>query len=91
MRPAEPRRKANGVAAIRPARIGVSSGIRPRWDSSTAATACGREPSRSSAECTRRGLLTTGSADFHAPDHRLFSRFRAFDLFGLAPHLGPIA
>jgi hypothetical protein len=42
-------------------------------------------------ECTRRGLLTTGSADFHDPDHRLFSRFRAFDLFGLDPNLGPIA
>ena len=42
-------------------------------------------------ECTRRGLLTTGSADFHAPDHRLFSRFRAFDLHGLEPNLGPIA
>jgi predicted metal-dependent phosphoesterase TrpH len=42
-------------------------------------------------ECTRRGLLTTGSADFHGPDHRLFSRFRAFDLFGLDPNLGPIA
>ena len=43
------------------------------------------------AECARRGLLTTGSADFHGPDHRLFSRFRAFDLFGLEPNLGPIA
>ena len=42
-------------------------------------------------ECTRRGLLTTGSADFHAPDHRLFSRFRAFELFGLEPNLGPMA
>jgi predicted metal-dependent phosphoesterase TrpH len=42
-------------------------------------------------ECTRRGLLTTGSADFHAPDHRLFSRFRAFELYGLRPDLGPIA
>jgi predicted metal-dependent phosphoesterase TrpH len=42
-------------------------------------------------ECTRRGLLTTGSADFHAPDHRLFSRFRAFELHGLEPNLGPIA
>jgi predicted metal-dependent phosphoesterase TrpH len=41
-------------------------------------------------ECTRRGLLTTGSADFHAPDHRLFSRFRAFELYGLQPNLGPI-
>jgi predicted metal-dependent phosphoesterase TrpH len=36
------------------------------------------------------GLLTTGSADFHGPDHRLFSRFRAFDLYGLKPRLGPI-
>jgi predicted metal-dependent phosphoesterase TrpH len=42
-------------------------------------------------ECMRRGLLTTGSADFHAPDHRLFSRFRAFELHGLHPNLGPIA
>jgi 3',5'-nucleoside bisphosphate phosphatase len=42
-------------------------------------------------ECVRRGLLTTGSADFHAPDHRLFSRFRAFELYGLEPNLGPIA
>jgi predicted metal-dependent phosphoesterase TrpH len=41
--------------------------------------------------CARRGLLTTGSADFHAPDHRLFSRFRAFELHGLEPDLGPIA
>ena len=39
----------------------------------------------------RDGLYTTGSADFHGPDHRLFSRFRAFELHGLAPHLGPIA
>jgi predicted metal-dependent phosphoesterase TrpH len=36
------------------------------------------------------GLLTTGSADFHGPDHRLFSRFRAFDLYGVKPRLGPI-
>jgi predicted metal-dependent phosphoesterase TrpH len=39
----------------------------------------------------RDGLYTTGSADFHGPDHRLFSRFRAFELHGLTPHLGPIA
>jgi 3',5'-nucleoside bisphosphate phosphatase len=42
-------------------------------------------------QCVRRGLLTTGSADFHAPDHRLFNRFRAFELYGLEPNLGPIA
>jgi predicted metal-dependent phosphoesterase TrpH len=36
-------------------------------------------------------LLTTGSADFHGPDNRLFSRFLAFDTYGLEPNLGPIA
>jgi len=36
------------------------------------------------------GLLTTGSADFHAPDHRNFNRFRAFQLHGVEPNLGPI-
>jgi predicted metal-dependent phosphoesterase TrpH len=38
-----------------------------------------------------RGLLTTGSSDFHGPDHRLFNRFRAHDLYGRTPRLGPIA
>ncbi len=37
-----------------------------------------------------RGLLTTGSADFHGPEHPLFSRFRAFSTYDLAPRLGPI-
>ena len=37
------------------------------------------------------GLLTTGSADFHGPDHPQFRRFRAFDLCGLEPALGPLA
>ena len=37
------------------------------------------------------GLLTTGSADFHGPEHRHFSRFRAFELHGCEPNLGPIA
>jgi predicted metal-dependent phosphoesterase TrpH len=41
-------------------------------------------------ECSRRGLLTTGSSDFHGPEHRRFSRFRAFDLHGLEPALGPL-
>jgi predicted metal-dependent phosphoesterase TrpH len=36
------------------------------------------------------GLLTTGSADFHGPDHRRFDRFRAFELHGCEPRLGPI-
>jgi predicted metal-dependent phosphoesterase TrpH len=37
------------------------------------------------------GLLKTGSADFHGPAHRDFSRFRAFELHGCEPRLGPIA
>jgi predicted metal-dependent phosphoesterase TrpH len=41
--------------------------------------------------CSQRGLLMTGSADFHGPDHPHFSRFRAFELYGLEPVLGPIA
>jgi predicted metal-dependent phosphoesterase TrpH len=40
--------------------------------------------------CAARGLLTTGSADFHGPDHPRFNAFRAFDLHGLDPNLGPI-
>ena len=40
--------------------------------------------------CAQRGLLSTGSSDFHGPDHRLFSRFRAFQLFDREPNLGPI-
>lgn len=35
-------------------------------------------------------LLATGSADFHGPEHRNFSRFRAFALHGCEPRLGPI-
>ncbi|MBA2516705.1 MAG: PHP domain-containing protein [Solirubrobacterales bacterium] len=37
--------------------------------------------------CRARGLLTTGSADFHGPDHERFNAFRAFDLHGLQPDL----
>lgn len=37
------------------------------------------------------GLLTTGSADFHGPDHPRFHRFRSFDLYGLVPDLGDLA
>jgi predicted metal-dependent phosphoesterase TrpH len=36
-------------------------------------------------------MLTTGSADFHGPENRLFSRFLAFDTYGIEPNLGPIA
>ena len=41
--------------------------------------------------CGERGLLTTGSADFHSPDHPRFHAFRAFELHGYKPELGPIA
>jgi predicted metal-dependent phosphoesterase TrpH len=37
-----------------------------------------------------RGLLATGSADFHGPGHERFDRFGAFELYGLEPVLGPI-
>jgi predicted metal-dependent phosphoesterase TrpH len=40
--------------------------------------------------CAELGLLSTGSADFHGPEHRLFSRFRAFELHGREPNLGPL-
>jgi len=38
----------------------------------------------------RLGLLTTGSSDFHGPDHEAFSGFGGFELHGLEPDLGPI-
>jgi 3',5'-nucleoside bisphosphate phosphatase len=41
--------------------------------------------------CAALGLLSTGSADFHGPENRQFSRFLAFDTYGLEPNLGPIA
>jgi predicted metal-dependent phosphoesterase TrpH len=40
--------------------------------------------------CRDRGLLITGSTDFHAPDHERFGHFRGFELYGLEPELGPI-
>lgn len=39
------------------------------------------------AECERRGLAATGSSDFHGPDHRHFSRFLAYETYGLP---GPV-
>ena len=35
-------------------------------------------------------ILSTGSSDFHGPENRLFSRFLAFETYGLEPNLGPI-
>jgi 3',5'-nucleoside bisphosphate phosphatase len=40
--------------------------------------------------CAELGLLSTGSADYHGPDNRLFSRFMAFDTYDLTPNLGPL-
>jgi hypothetical protein len=40
--------------------------------------------------CEELDVLSTGSADFHGPENRLFSRFMAFDTHGLEPRLGPI-
>ena len=38
----------------------------------------------------KHGLLTTGSADFHGPEHPHFSAFGAFELHGREPNLGRI-
>jgi 3',5'-nucleoside bisphosphate phosphatase len=49
------------------------------------------EQTRALHEAARaRGLLATGSADFHGPGHDRFDRFGAFSLYGLEPELGPI-
>jgi 3',5'-nucleoside bisphosphate phosphatase len=49
-----------------------------------------RQTRIAAGHCARRGLLATGSADFHGPEHPRFHAFRAFDLYGLEPNLGPI-
>ncbi len=41
--------------------------------------------------CEKHSLLTTGSSDFHGPQHREFSVFRSFRTYGRRPALGPIA
>ena len=38
-------------------------------------------------QAERLDLLTTGSSDFHGPEHRLFSRFAAHELHGREPRL----
>jgi predicted metal-dependent phosphoesterase TrpH len=40
--------------------------------------------------CAQRGLLSTGSADFHGPEHPRFNALRAFDLYGCTPNLGAL-
>jgi predicted metal-dependent phosphoesterase TrpH len=40
--------------------------------------------------CAERGLAPTGSSDFHGPTHKTFSRFGAYDTFGLGePQIPP--
>jgi predicted metal-dependent phosphoesterase TrpH len=52
----------------------------------------GREQAELLADrCAELSLLSTGSADFHGPHHREFSKFLAFSTFGREPVLGPIA
>lgn len=41
--------------------------------------------------CEQGSLLSTGSADFHGPENSQFSRFLAFETYGMTPRLGPIA
>ncbi len=41
--------------------------------------------------CAELGLLSTGSSDFHGPEHGQFSSFRCFSTYGREPKLGPIA
>ncbi len=43
------------------------------------------------AIAAERGLLTTGSSDFHGSEHKTFAGFRAFELYGHEPNLGPLA
>jgi predicted metal-dependent phosphoesterase TrpH len=40
--------------------------------------------------CAELGLLSTGSSDFHGPEHPLMSGFRAFRTYGMTPRLGPL-
>jgi predicted metal-dependent phosphoesterase TrpH len=40
--------------------------------------------------CAQLDLLATGSADFHGPQHRLFSRFLAYELYDRQPNLGTL-
>jgi len=48
------------------------------------------EQTRALHEAAGGDMLTTGSSDFHGPEHERFNAFRAFELYGLEPDLGPI-
>jgi 3',5'-nucleoside bisphosphate phosphatase len=77
---------AEVLAAIDRYRTGGLDGVEAFYPSHT------REQTLMLADrCAELGLLATGSSDYHGPDHRLFGRFRAFELHGREPNLGPIA
>jgi hypothetical protein len=40
--------------------------------------------------CSQLGLLSSASADFHGPEHQIFNRFLAYELYDREPQLGPI-
>jgi hypothetical protein len=40
--------------------------------------------------CAELDLLSTASSDFHGPDHRLFSGFLTYQLYGRVPQLGEL-
>jgi predicted metal-dependent phosphoesterase TrpH len=40
--------------------------------------------------CEQLELLSTGSSDFHGPEHRQFRTFRSFSTYGHTPRLGAI-
>jgi predicted metal-dependent phosphoesterase TrpH len=40
--------------------------------------------------CAELGLLTTGSSDYHGPEHRLFREFLAHELHGFTPDLSKL-
>ena len=94
-------RRRRGVGASVPGTSAPSSKCSPPSTASarTVSTGSGastpastaRRPSCWSLPCARRGLLRTGSAqDFHGPEHALFNRFGAFELYGLEPDIGPL-
>jgi predicted metal-dependent phosphoesterase TrpH len=43
-----------------------------------------------SRRCDELGLIKTASSDYHGPEHRLFSRFLAYERYDLEPRLGAL-
>ena len=93
-------RRGRGLGAPVLGRRGARGGARARSTSSRTPGSTGSSASTpptprsrpgccTSARCAR-GLLTTGSTDFHGPDHGRFSAFRGFEVHGLTVELGPI-